>query len=120
MGIHSFHVKGEKMSNRNQIITTISIIFGIIVACITIFTFITGVTTLGLFKGRATAETYTQPTQAPVNPFPTSKQAELPNQVAPSDCLSSAGQYQAGTPICADGLILSVDPDAIHLLDKRI
>jgi hypothetical protein len=44
---------------------------------------------------------------------------EIPTDIV-TNCASSPGRYSAGTPVCVDELVLTVDPDAIHLFDNRI
>jgi hypothetical protein len=65
----------------------------------------------------ATVNARVQATEA--NKPPTSLPEVIPANPV-TNCASSPGRYNAGTPICIDELVLAVDPDAIHLFDDRM
>lgn len=91
------------MSSNNKIfnLATIGGIAALVISCIGIFTFVTGVTSLNLFN------------QSSGTPLPGKTTIVV-------GCVSLPGRYDAGTPVCIDGLTMTVDSNSLRVLDGYI
>lgn len=105
-------------NNNSSLLKVVEIIGGIIVSCIAIFTFITGVTSLNMFKPRdkPTAEAFTEQQNASPNINDPVVVSAPENTPTPFGIYNPVGEIEAGQPIIVDNYQLYIDRNSFNLV----